>query len=526
MSMTAAAAPLSRPGFTSLRGPAVVAAIALAAAYLHLNWAITSDTSWLITACERMLGGAKLYSEIAEPNPPMSLWLYMPWVWLAPRIGLTPETLIVLATIGTCLACIAVAQRILSDAALIESAERWYVVAAFALILMPMMHFTQRDQFAVALALPMLAAYAVRADGRALRLPWSVAAGLCGGLVMAIKPHFALGFLVPALFVAATRRSWRPLLATENVIAAVAVALYADAVVAFHPEFLSDMLPVATAIYVPNRMDWPELLTRQSVMLAGFCLLVWLIRDGLPRGTLARVLLAGAAGFFGAYLVQGRGFEYHMTPALTLIVIGLGLSLTSPVPAEGPLLRKLAGSGAALFAACWIALGSTVVVMNRSNDEIAFMYPLQAKLAPLGPGLKLAALSSHIMLAHPLHRLIGAESINRGPMLWIAGNAYKLCSGDVSPERRRDCDDGIARERTMLREDLERTRPDVVLVSRGKRDWLAWAREDSGTAALLDGYRSFTTLKGEGYDIDVLLSPERWRDAPPPVVEPAEKPAP
>ena len=45
-------------------------------------------------------------------------------------------------------------------------------------------------------------------------------------------------------------------------------------------------------------------------------------------------------------------------------------------------------------------------------------------------------------------------------------------------------------------------------------------------AGLLDGYRSYTTLKGEGYDIDVLLSPERWRDAPPPVAEPVGKPAP
>src|SRR5437762_14325079 len=61
---------------------------------------IDCDVSWLITVNEKMLAGQRLYVDIIEVNPPASIWLYTPFVWLAHQLQLRPEAVIVPAFIA------------------------------------------------------------------------------------------------------------------------------------------------------------------------------------------------------------------------------------------------------------------------------------------------------------------------------------------------------------------------------------------------------------------------------------------
>ena len=58
--------------------PAIVAGVAaLVAIAIQSLWIpIDADVSWLITVCERLLSGDRLYVDIFEVNPPASVWLY------------------------------------------------------------------------------------------------------------------------------------------------------------------------------------------------------------------------------------------------------------------------------------------------------------------------------------------------------------------------------------------------------------------------------------------------------------------
>ncbi|TGQ38615.1 hypothetical protein [Mesorhizobium sp. M00.F.Ca.ET.216.01.1.1] len=69
-------------------------AITVLSIIFQLLWGTIPDTSWLITVCERMLSGERLYSQIYETNPPFSVWLYMPPVAMGRMLGIAPEILV------------------------------------------------------------------------------------------------------------------------------------------------------------------------------------------------------------------------------------------------------------------------------------------------------------------------------------------------------------------------------------------------------------------------------------------------
>jgi hypothetical protein len=70
---------------------AAIAAITILSAFYQQRWGTIADTSWLITVCERVLAGERLYVDLIETNPPFSVWLYMPPVALAKALGLSSE---------------------------------------------------------------------------------------------------------------------------------------------------------------------------------------------------------------------------------------------------------------------------------------------------------------------------------------------------------------------------------------------------------------------------------------------------
>src|SRR5690349_1975280 len=71
--------------------------VALAAIVRSASWLIC-DVSWLLTLCEKVLGGARPYIDFAEPNPPASILIYMPAVLIGHALDLAPELIVSLLT--------------------------------------------------------------------------------------------------------------------------------------------------------------------------------------------------------------------------------------------------------------------------------------------------------------------------------------------------------------------------------------------------------------------------------------------
>src|SRR5688572_26205193 len=237
---------------------AALAAITVISIFYQQRWGTLADTGWLITVCERMLAGERLYVDLIETNPPFSVWLYMPPVALANALGLPPEILVHAWTYLAAFAGLGFAGIVVHGAQFPERAALFRLAPVFYafLVIMPGNAFSQREHIAMALFLPLLALTAWRARGQAAALPTlgiAALAGLCGSVLVLVKPYYALMVLAPALFVAFQQRSVRPLLAPEYcVIGAICVA-YLALVFVLHREFISDIYPMVAETYVQIR---------------------------------------------------------------------------------------------------------------------------------------------------------------------------------------------------------------------------------------------------------------------------------
>ena len=185
----------------------LVALVVVAVFLIEMSRPLTADVSWLMTVAERMLAGQRLYLDILELNPPMCALLYLPSVWLGQLLHIAPDGIVVASVLALALAAIWVGDRILTRAHLFESRNSWWSIGVLVLILLPGADFAEREHFALLAVIPILAALAVRAQGKTPALWQQLVAGMGGGFAVAIKPHFALAILLPAIYAAAKARS-------------------------------------------------------------------------------------------------------------------------------------------------------------------------------------------------------------------------------------------------------------------------------------------------------------------------------
>ena len=88
------------------------------------------------------------------------------------------------------------------------------------------------------LFLPLLALMAARLDNETT-VPISqfvaVTAGLAGSIIVLVKPHWALAVFLPAVYIAWTKRSLKPLFAAEFVTIGAVAVTYLSAVLVLYP---------------------------------------------------------------------------------------------------------------------------------------------------------------------------------------------------------------------------------------------------------------------------------------------------
>ena len=477
-----AAADTARQRPQGLALAALVAAVSVAAAILQLRGPPNGDVAWLMVVGERMLDGQRLYADINELNPPMCALLYLPWVWLGRLLGVPAEPLVIAATIGLAGAALGLAWRIARVAGFrLERASFWFI-GALVLMVMPGSSFAEREHFALIGTLPMLAASAVRAvrgnGGKPGR--WeAIAAGMGGGLAMAIKPHFALALLLPALGVAWRRRSVAPLLSTENFVAGGIVAGFWSLSAWLFPAFFTTMLPLAELVYAGDRLGWLLLVFGRPTWPFWGVLAVTLIlyRRQLDDPWFATLLL-GALGFFLAYLAQGKGFTYQLLPAEAVATLALLLAFATGNAASG-WRGAIPGLVAVLVVALPVLAGAAP---PQQREDLA------ALLRPYGQGLRLLNLTPELETASPLERMIGARLVSSGPFPWMALGAIRLERADPPPDRLPALRAIEQRERELLLADLVRGAPDIILTGGDGFDWLGWAKADPAIAAQLAGY--------------------------------------
>jgi hypothetical protein len=302
---------------------------------VRLTGTVDSDVAWQLWIGQRMLGGARLYQDIVETNPPLWFWMALPVDGIASMLHMRPEAVLIIGmgVLGALALC--ATERLIRH---IGPRRRTFLLAygSVTLLALPWLHTGQREQIVLTAAVPYAALVAARREGRAVTLPLAVLVGIGGGLGFGLKHYFLIVPTMLELWLFVGRRAgWRPF--RPETIALVAVgAGYAVALLLWDLRFLTDIVPLILIAYGPYGAPSFQSLFGLPVIVGLIILAVSVLHSRLlTRAPFASALTICAVGFGLAYFIQFKGWPYHAIPLLGCASLALGALL-----AEGDALPE------------------------------------------------------------------------------------------------------------------------------------------------------------------------------------------
>lgn len=308
---------------------------------------LINDTGWHLWVSRAVKQGALLYRDILEVNPPLWFWLGSGVERLAAVFQIPSLAALVAMFAGCALVSILLTSRLLEDA---KVRSAYHAALILTLFLTSGFALGQREQFALIMTLPYVAITARRASGDAV--PWAiaVAVGALAAPGFALKHYFVLVpiLLELSLYARNRRLSLRP----ELAVLIIAGLAYGAAILLFTPDYLTVMVPLLRLAYGGFSGD-PLLLKLELAVLVLAWLAIRLAKRPVPLA--AQGAGVAATGWLLAYLMQGKGFEYHLIPALgcglAALFAFLALARPQPSPAWGSAIAALLAALAIPFTA-------------------------------------------------------------------------------------------------------------------------------------------------------------------------------
>jgi hypothetical protein len=392
---------------------AVVLLIAAVRAWVDV-W--NRDVSWFLDVSDRVMHGQRLYIDILEDNPPLIVWLGIPFVRLEQVSGFPAIafyyafTLSLVAWSAWC--CDRVLQRDLAP-------EERAVLALFLVVFLaalPGFELGEREHLMLVLCLPYLALLAAPRSG--LSLAGRIAIGLAAGIGFAFKPFFVLIWLAP-LTAATARRGWSYLLAPEHLAVAGVLAVY-GAIVVFLTPYLS-IVPMLAAGY--GSREALGLLTVVPVTLFLVLAVVAAMAMRWPARTrpLRDSLLAAGAAAWVVMFIQGKGFPYQYYPisALALLVLTLAAwGWATRADRRRGARRSLLTASLLVMTVSAPALAMSLTV-TMLRGRAAFRRYVRDITAVVAPYRSVAVFSQIMHAAYPMIRYAHVRNVLPVPYFWF-----------------------------------------------------------------------------------------------------------
>lgn len=459
---------------------------ACALLWQYFLFGVNTDTSWIITVCERMLTGDRLYVDILEVNPPMTMWMYMPAVVFARAVGIAPEVAVHGYTYLACFGGLGLAAYIARAAEFEDNPRLYAMLPAFLalLIVLPAYTFSQREHFGVALLLPLLTlmAWRVKADSHGQPGFWlAVAAGLCGSVLVLVKPYYAVMIVVPAIYVAWKKRSVFSLFTVEYWVIAFVCGGYLAAVLVIYPEYLQDIVPVVVDTYMRGRfVSWTMMF--YGALYAPTLYFFLCFRPGSEVSPLVAVMVLSSIAGLGPLIYQGKGFPYHALPAFLLGLGALACKLSQLGNGPG---RSDHISRYIIFVLCAFSAGFPFVMSDKT--DAAMVKTVHDRISR--PTVSMIGTS--IEIGHPFTRMVDGVWTGQHCSDWLGGISLRLAglaklAGDHAGERHYD---DIARNYIAERARILKSEPPEILLIEKDGFWADRFVGEPAMVGFMDDYR-------------------------------------
>lgn len=442
---------------------------------------LNADTTWLLSVALRMLEGERLYVDVWDTNPPFSVLLYLPAAWMEQLTGVRGEIWITGGLLALTAISLVLCGEILRRVQFATRNSRRALLLVFAIICLYVMpgEFAQREHFGAIAALPLVLLYAVRPQWRdttRMPLPLSLAVGAMGALIILVKPQYALGYLLPALWVLLRDRDWALIHSPAHLAGAVIVSVYAGSVLVLFPAFLSDVMPVVVSLYIPERIPLLGLLWQTALVFTpALALGIAIWRFGGADSALTVPFGLAAFGFWLACLAAGKGWAYHYLPAAIMLFASVASLIVSSAGKGDPVKRAVSPCLAAL------AFALTVFAVEAHHRR---ELPAPAGFEPGGAEVGLALIGTDHAVGTLLARRLGAnwsERENSDTLAALAWRRLQLGQTDHAEKLTSTVESALARKARYIVE----AEVDYVFVDMTSPGWVEFVLSDRRIARAL-----------------------------------------
>lgn len=462
------------------------------------------DIAWLLELSQRMLSGGKYYTDFYELNPPLYPILLLPVDLLSRLTAAAPYTILIIGVSGL---LYYVSLRLFASLAVITPGVGFRGRIALAVCLqaqlffLPGYDFGQRDPVALCLILPLLCWLSV--EPAALRASGAIVlASVLAAIGVLIKPYLAGAvILLVVVRVLATRRVVE-LLVPVVLPALLVTAAYVVLIFQVFPEWLV-MAHVASDSYqMYDTYEYvPKWFSSALVLIALLAAANEYLQTSPTARRAIRYFVAVAAGALLSYLVQHKGFSYHLVPAK--IMLGLLLVITAvalvqrlkPVP-PGPGRVYLEGALVVNLAMSLVAFGEDIRSLTMPRGQARFYARLAASLTDLHAGNRLFFFSTSLGPEFPLNLYYHFTPSSRFPCLWTLPAV-------LAPRAHQATNDS-AELRNLVAQDFGRWQPTAFIVNEsphkqaiaGNFEFLPWFRQDPALRDILERYQFAARVPG------------------------------
>jgi hypothetical protein len=472
--------------------PMAVGAVLGLAIVCLLVQPIWNDQAWLLYAADRLLQGDRLYVDLLETNPPLTIWISTIPVAIASVIGTTSITGLVLC-VALLAVCICVwCLHLYADVDRRRLVPWIAIILVYATIIQPSMNllgglrtdFAQREHIVALFLLPYLFAAARRFDRRPLSWLQSILVGLAAAVSLSLKPHNILIVACVEALLLYRSRHFYGLLRPELIVMAIGGLTYCVVVWLLTPEYMRETIPLLAAAYryfepaslgqmVVNRRN---LIVEEIAAVAWLAGLRFMHRTSKVSGPVS-VLLAAAAGAFMAFLVQGKDWSDHTLPAQIFVYSALAMLALDQFPKwvherANPRTANRVAATVATIVVCLLAVTTYLPTRAAALERTQ----LKRELSELNNVTAALPAASPILVLTPGIELQFYFAITRGfvwasksPCVWLQGsiaNAELKSAGSQDHSLQPLPNQYTDLLLSSLRSDFDQWHPPIVLVLR------------------------------------------------------------
>ncbi len=386
-----------------------------------MNTSLNTNHAWLLICAQRLLDGGRPLTDFYEPNPPLSILMYVPDVLLARLthipIYYTPYIFGLAAMILSGWAVFLLLEKfpeLDADARLVIVGSFFIVSTAGASI----MFFADRDEYVAWGLVPFMLCQLLITRDIVIKRNRLWAILTCAGICILVKPHF---LLLPAALVVhrmVTRRRLFSVFRDPDILALILIcAVYAGIIACLFRDYVTVIFPDFVRLYIPVQRS----IIVDKKLVYGLILLAFLkwgvrpVNDNIRRSVNACIAGALLAGLL--FVVQGKGNYYHEIPFLFFYFCAAALTL------HDVLRTSLRSSGAGAFATFILLL-----IFSCLHAPVLFGFPTHADYRKLaltqiadeaGPGKTFFVVGEGMEMIHQAAIYSGHVHASRFPDLWF-----------------------------------------------------------------------------------------------------------